>query len=201
MNVFPTTLNDQTVWLDHTSLTDDGTTMLQFLHDKGYRIQVGLTEEDAQKLSVISLQPSIRNYCPNDSTKRFTSLEATRQWLMKGRVAFLLKEQTSGDIAGYGWSGRGTNEHIAEGTLTAALRLNEQYQGNGLATPFLAVILNYTTKHYSNEVIWLEAWASNAGAVHIYEKLGFKLVNSSPSTRVTDTGNTIEDTRLFMLLR
>ncbi len=201
MNVFPTTLDDQPVWLDPELLTTDAKVMLQFLHDTGYGVQIGITEEDAAKLSIISLQPSIRNYCPKDHTERFKNLEATQKWLVKGRATFLLKERNTNDIAGYSWSGPGTNEHVPEGTLTGALRLNEQHQGKGLARPFLAVVLDYTTKNYPNEVVWFETWASNVGAVHIYEKLGFTIVDSSASTRKTDVGNTVEDTRLFMKLR
>lgn len=85
--------------------------------------------------------------------------------------------------------------------LTGALRISEDFQGQGLAAPFLAVLLSYTRTAYPDDTLWFETWESNAGAVHVYEKLGFQLVTMHPDTRPTlMCNNPITDNRLFMVL-
>ena len=201
MNLFPTHFSPEITWLDSSTLTDNGELSLASLQAKGYDIQLGITEKDVAELTALSFQHSIREYCPNDCTERFKDRATTETWFKKGRVAFLLKERSSGAIAGYGWSGPGKNEHIPRGTLTGALRLSELYRGQGLATPFLAVMLDYTTNNWPEDVLWFEAWESNAGAVHIYEKFGFETVDERPDTRPTADGGIANDVRLFMQLK
>lgn len=199
MNEFPTTLSEDVVWLEGSSLSESAKPYFESLVEKNFRVQLGITENDVMQLGTISLQPSIREYCPKDCTDRFKDIPTARRWQQKGRVTFLLKDM-NGVIAGYGWSGPGMNEHVPGATLTGALRISEPYQGRGLATPFLAVILAYAHMSWPTSTLWFEAWQSNASAFHIYKKLGFEVVDSAPSTRPSADGNTVEDTRLFMRL-
>lgn len=198
MNAFPTTFTAETEWVEIDNLPEDIKPALEMLESNGFRIQLGMQETDVAQLSEIVQQPSIREFCPNDATKRFKDVPTTEAWFTKGRLMFLLKEPMTDTIAGYGWFGPGTNERVPGANLTGALRLNEQYQGKGLATPFLAVMLAYTRAFWPDETMWFETWQSNTGAVHIYQKVGFETVDQHADTRPTAEGGTIEDTRLFM---
>lgn len=200
MTQFPTQLSPEAVWLETSNMSENGAESLSVLEAKGFAVQIGLTKEDSETLSVLSTQESIREYCPKDCAERFANLATTEKWLSKGRVAFLLKERENGMVAGYGWAGPGTNEHVPGANITGALRLSELYQGQGLATPFLSVILDYTRTNWPNESMWFETWQSNAGAVHIYKKLGFETVDQKPDIRPTASGGTTKDIRLFMKL-
>lgn len=199
MSTFPTTFSQPTP-LDPTELSAEGAAAYQVLTSRGYALELGLAEADVQSLAQLSQQPSILEYCPNDCRTRFKDVETAAHWFTKGRLVFLLKAQASGEIAGYGWSGPGTTEHIPEGTLTAAVRLSEAHQGKGLAAPFLQVLGDYTTGYAPHERLWLEGWESNAGAIHIYQKLGFRHVTSQPASRPTANGGVVNDTRLYMQL-
>lgn len=173
------------------------------LAGRGYEVRIGLTPEFAREISAMSKEPSIREYCHRDSGERFADLESAERWLAKGRAVFLLLKRSDGgqlDLAGYGWSGAGTSRHVPEGEITFALRVGESGQGQGLATPFSQLILSASAVLYDAKNIWLETWASNGGAVHIYHKLGFTDVAEAPDRRPLPDGGTIADTRIYMSL-
>lgn len=194
---FPTTFSKES---DSRILKDQSIEQLERLNDAGYDVWLGLTKSESESLLEIALQPSIKEYCPKDCAIRLKDIPSTEAWLAKGHQFYLLKERSTGKIAGYAWSGNGSSPHIPEGKITCALRLNEDFQGRGLATPFLAVVIAHTKIEYPGGLIWLEGWESNIGAIHIYKKLGFELVASEKSTRPTRDWNIVEDTRLFMQL-
>lgn len=116
MNTFPKDFVTEHTLLDTNLLSAAGQNMLSTLSEKGFAVRVGLTTEDTRSLSQLSLQQSIREYCPNDCTKRFKDLETTREWLRKGRETFLLVDTKTEAIAGYGWIGPGTSELVPSGT-------------------------------------------------------------------------------------
>ncbi|MBL8121136.1 GNAT family N-acetyltransferase [Candidatus Saccharibacteria bacterium] len=199
MNTFPTTFTD-TYFLDSSTTSGAEQAALQSLAEKGFGIQLGLSTEDVPALQALSVQTSVLKYCPKDCTERFKDLPTIEKWLEKERLVFLLKEKSSGQLAGVAWTGPGTSSHIPGGKLTGGIRLSEDFQGQGLATPFLTVVLEHTKEKYSREQIWFECWQSNAGAVHIYQKLGFKIVETEPSQRLTPHGTFDPDTRIYMKL-
>lgn len=201
MSTYPTTFSDAPVRLSGEQLSDIGQTALRTLENKGYYIQLGLSRADLDALQALSLQPSIREYCPNDCTKRFRDEATTVDWLSKGRAALLLIETATRAIAGYGWIGDGTSEHVPGGTETFAIRLSEAHQGKGLATPYNQVIVDIARQLYGSRHMWGEAWQSNAAAVHIYGKIGFEIVGSEPVQRPTADGGTTDDVRLYIMLR
>ncbi len=170
------------------------------LADKGFGIQLGMTRKDTPALQLLSMQDSIRKYCPKDCTERFKDEQTIEHWLKKERLVFLLKQNDSGELAGIAWTGPGTSPRISDGKLTGGVRLSENFQGLGLATPFLAIVLGYTNHSYSSEILWFECWESNAGALHIYQKLGFQIVQTEPAPRPTPAGTTEPDTRVYMKL-
>lgn len=200
MSNYPTTFSDSTERLTGERLSPTGQAALQNLEQKGYYVQVGLTQANVTALQALSLQPSIREYCPNDCTKRFRDELTASDWLSKGRAAILLIHSETGEVAGYGWVGDGTSEHVPGGTETFAIRLSEAHQGRGLATPYNQVIIDVARQLYGSQHMWGEAWQSNAAAVHVYQKIGFHIIGSEPTTRPTATGQQTPDTRLYMTL-
>ena len=200
MKQFPTVFADSESVLQPKSVDPVSAEALQALGSKGFHIQIGTTQADVPALQALSVQESIIKYCPRDCTERFKDQETVREWLRKERLVFLLKETSTGELAGIAWTGPGTSPHIPDGKLTGGVRLSEHFQGLGLATPFLAAVLAHTKHAYSSELLWFECWESNAGAVHIYQKLGFQIVGTEPGARPTPTGPPEPDTRVYMIL-
>lgn len=170
------------------------------LSSQGYTVCVGLTREWTEKILPLTHEQSILEYCPRDAAERFASVAATENWLSKQRAVFLLVHEAAGvkTLAGYGWAGYGVTEHVPGGEATFALRVSEKHQGKGLATPYSVLMLAGAVKLYGLQNIWLEAWMSNAGAVHIYHKLGFVDVAQEQTERPTASGGKETDTRLYM---
>ena len=180
-----------------------GAQAIEQLAAKGYEVHYGLTPEFATAIITMAREPSIREYCPRDSGERFVDLDSTKLWLSKGRTVFLLLKRTdSGELqlAGYGWAGAATSGQVPGGQSTFALRMGEAGQGQGLATPFAQLIVSAATVLYSAQNMWLETWASNGAAVHIYHKLGAVQVAEKPDQRPLPNGETVADTRLYMTL-
>lgn len=200
MKPFPTQLATIPVALGPNDTEGSTAAALQTLAEKGFYVQLGITAEDVAALQALSHQTSILKYCPRDCTERFKDEPTVRHWLLKERLVFLLKEKSTERLAGIAWTGPGTSPHIPEGKLTGGLRLSEAFQGLGLATPFLKVVLEHTKNEYSRERLWFECWASNAGAVHVYQKLGFNIVETESASRPTPTGASEPDTRTYMVL-
>ena len=147
-------------------------------------VHTGLTADYAKAIGRIAQQPTIQEYCINDSTKRFASPDSTEAWLQKGddslraygRGVFLLLHEDSEHevrLAGYGWTGPETSPHVPGSKVTFALRLNESFQGMRAARPFTDLILAGSAALYGASGIWLEAWGSNTRATSTYERAGF----------------------------
>ena len=202
MKDFPTGFAAQTTPLDESIFSQADAELISLLKEKGYEVHTGLTTAYADDIARMCLEPSIKEYCPNDSGRRFTDRAAAEKWLAKGRVAFLLlkKENNELSLSGYGWAGVETSPHVPGGEITFALRVGEAGQGQGLATPFSRLVIAATATIYVARNFWLETWASNGGAVHIYHKLGFVDVDQTSNDRPTADGQTVADTRLYMSL-
>jgi ribosomal protein S18 acetylase RimI-like enzyme len=169
------------------------------LGEKGYEIKTGLTAEVAAAIYKLSLEPSIREYCPKDSSERFRDEPAVQLWLQKGRAVFLLVQKDTGSVVGYGWAGPGTSTKV-EGDTTFAIRIAEAGQGQGLATSYTRLIIAGAAILFGAKNFWLETWQSNAGAVHVYHKIGAQDAGQEASQRPTMAGGTVQDTRLYMVL-
>lgn len=201
MNIFPTTFTNKPEILIANEHSADDANAIQHLNAKGFYIQLGLTTQDVQALSQLSLQQSIRKFCPNDCTERFKDIPTTNKWLNKERQVMLLNNTFDHKLAGVAWVGPGTSPHIPSGSLTGGIRISETFQGRGLAAPFLMVILNYTSKLMPGSLLWFECWQSNSGAVHTYEKLGFEIIDTEQCQRPNPDGTQDPDVRLYMSLR
>ncbi len=202
MKDFPVTYDRRASELDASLFKQDDASLIRQLKEKGYEIRHGLTPDYADDISKMCLQSSIKEYCPNDSARRFINQAATQQWLSKGRAAFLLLKR-EGDVlnlAGYGWSGVEASDHVADSEVTFAIRIGEGSQGQGLAEPFSRLIIAATVLIYEAKNIWLETWLSDGAAVHIYHKIGFVDVDQVEDNRPTADGRNVPDTRLYMSL-
>jgi ribosomal protein S18 acetylase RimI-like enzyme len=203
MSNFPGSFDEATMPLTLEIVGDKASEALAKLASAGYEVHAGLTAELADQIMIMSLEPAIRKYCPKDCRERFKDRASTEQWLAKKRGTFLLlKKADDGSLtlAGYAWVGDAQSSHVPGGETTFALRIGENYQGQGLATPFSLLTLLGAEKLYGAQKIWLETWASNEGAVHIYHKLGFVDTDQEPSELVSADGDRQPDTRLYMIL-
>ena len=200
MTNFPDSFSEDTQQISAERLDETGAQAVQALAEKGYEVHAGLTSERAEAIMSMALEPAIREYCPNDCGGRFASIEATKQWLAKHRGTFLLLKRTEDglQLAGYGWVGLSESSHVPGGETTFSLRVGEIGQGQGLAAPFTQVILAGSAVLYGAKNIWLETWASNGGAVHVYHKVGFVDVDEEMTERPTTNGGAVPDTRLYM---
>ncbi|OGL34483.1 hypothetical protein A3F65_02060 [Candidatus Saccharibacteria bacterium RIFCSPHIGHO2_12_FULL_47_16b] len=201
MSIFPTTFSKpQAVKKTISPAADEA---IDFLNERGLTVLVGVDEELAAAISKMANEQHIREYCPNDCSKRFADLEATRGWLSHRHAVFTLakkNEDGSWRAVGYGWSGPKKVDEVPGGETTFALRIGKAGLGQHLSEPFSQVVLAATAKLYDAKNFWLETWASNAAAVHVYKKLGFKLVNQKPGKRPTADSQQVDDTRLYMFL-
>jgi ribosomal protein S18 acetylase RimI-like enzyme len=205
MNPFPNDFQLNTQLISDESLDDkDAVEAIRQLAERGFEVHTGLTEQFADSIADMCLEPAIKEYCPNDSGQRFTNRQAVAKWLQKGRAVFLLlKHDVTGDdlhLIGYGWAGAAASSHVPAGETTFALRVGEAGQGQRLAEPFSRIMLAAADQLYGTKNIWLETWASNGAAVHIYHKLGFTAVTEEPGERLTAAGETVPDKRIYMSL-
>jgi len=203
MSNFPNGYVDATKPLNADALDQTSADGLAKLAEEGYEVHVGLTEELAEQIIQMALEPNIREYCPNDCAQRFKDMASISEWLAKRRAMFVLLKRDENDeliLAGYGWAGDGASEHVPGGETTFAIRIGDIAQGQGLAAPFAWLIVAGSAVLFQAHKYWLETWASNAGAVHIYHKIGFKDIAQEASQRPTQAGGIVEDTRLYMSL-
>lgn len=198
----PTQLSESLNKFNAISLSEAGKAYYQRVKDAGFDIYYGLNEDAAKQIITLALEPAIKEFCPNDSGKRFKDLDALQEWLLKGRIVVLLtkKENDAIKIVGYGWVGAASSPYVKEGKATFAIRIGEGGQGQGLGTPFAELIVEVAANVFNVNDIWLETWQSNAGAVHIYHKIGFVDVASEPGKRKSANGSEVDDVRLFMSL-
>jgi ribosomal protein S18 acetylase RimI-like enzyme len=204
MSNFPTRFANKTEPLKSTDFNNDADrSLLKHMRAKGYEVHVGLTEMFANEIIKMAQEPAIKEYCPNDHGSRFADMESVQKWLQKGRAIFLLIRRDNEDLSlvGYGWAGNSTSDKVPGGQVTFAIRIGEAGQGRGLATSYARLIVVASASLFGARDFWLETWASNAAAVHIYHKIGFEDVWQQPGERPTQEGGTVSDTRLYMLLQ
>ncbi len=172
------------------------------LNERGLYVMQGLDLALAEQLVESSGQPHIAEFCPNDPTKRFGSVEKVMAWQSKGRLALpLVKKAGNGALvlAGFGWMGPGKpgddEPTIPGAETTFAIRIYNEAVGQGNALPYTQAILDANNALYGNHGVWLEAWGDNAAALKAYERVGFQKVAEIPGSRHGE-----EFTRVYMTL-
>lgn len=209
---FPNTFATERYQLGLHDLAPKYSMPLAELGRKGYVVEVGLMREDVAAITEIAGQTGVREYCRRDLDERWTDEASAEKQLAKdtGRGAFLLRKIANNAISGFGWTGlAGADERaITQYEHTFAVRLHQDTQGQGLATPFSQVIVAGSMSVFRARRIGLETWASNGAAVNAYLRAGAQLVRAvSGQLRPTldetkplnDKGQHVtEDTRLYM---
>ncbi len=200
---FPTEFNQHLEILDANQLDRDGQRAVRAMYDMGFDVTAGVLESDVDHITAIAQQHGVREYCPNDATKRFGSKAMMESWLTKngGRGMFILR--AAGVVAGYGWTGPERSDALPETTTTFAVRLSEHAgaTGRGLGSLFTTAIVSGSMALYGAEGIGLETWGSNTKAVRSYLRSGAELVSTQDDVRPTwVSGNSEQrqDIRLFM---
>ncbi|HVS58826.1 MAG TPA: GNAT family N-acetyltransferase, partial [Candidatus Saccharimonadales bacterium] len=204
---YPDTFTRELVPLDPHGLSAAGQRALGQLHIEGFEVEVGLRRQDVADITEIAGQEWVREFCPNDLDKRFGDEQMVEAWLAKngGRGVFLLRHVGERALAGYGWTGAEATPELPDCETTFAVRLNEQYAGNGLGTPFTTAIVSGSMAVFGACRTSLETWASNASAIRTYTRVGAQLVTTRDDRRPTlrpapnETDGMRRDVRLFMV--
>ena len=166
MNV-PQTLSNSLHSIDQSKLSDSGKAFYQKILDRGFDIKFELDETAAKQIIKLSLEPAIKEFCPNDSGKRFKDIDSLKQWISKGRIVVLLTKQVDNntEVVGYGWVGEGESMYVETGKATFAIRIGEAGQGQGLGTPFAALIVEVAASEYGINLVWIGEKAPSATSV------------------------------------
>lgn len=114
---------------------------------------------------------------------RFKNITALQNWLSKGKTLFVL-ETEPGDLLGFAWVSQKALPTISQPLfeiahpenyqLTFGIRLYGAARGQGLAIPFLRLVLA-KFKNQSSQ-FWLKTKAGNLPAVETYKTIGFQQV-------------------------
>lgn len=85
----------------------------------------------------------------------------------------LMVAENAGQIIGHAalkmYAGR--RKHVGD----VGIAVDESYQGLGVGTKLMEAILDLADNWYNLKRVELQVYADNAGAIHLYEKLGFQI--------------------------
>ena len=59
--------------------------------------------------------------------------------------------------------------------------IDEKYQGNGFGSRFVVLLMQRVLSEYGDQPIFLSVYPENTAAIHLYEKLGFVLLDEYDS--------------------
>ena len=147
----------------------------------------GISERQIQQIIQYANEDDLVKKYTSDP-KRFTNMEAFKQWLQKGRSIYSLSD-SAGNLAGVIWFGpkempyKAFTEPIRREDygVTFSIRIYSEWRGKHLARPFTKMAFAEYEKspeylQLANNNMWLETSADNPSAVAAYEKFGFRLV-------------------------
>jgi hypothetical protein len=207
---FPTTFTDTPEYLYYDDFSHDQAAAAAYLQlaTRGLRVVSGLQPNKVADLTTISLQEGTLEFCPNDIEKRWTDIPTAERQLAKdgGRAVFRLEDENE-QTAAFGWIGASSDEeraYLPMCTNTFALRVNEHFRGQRLATPFSRLIVAGAGARHGAHDIGLETWGSNTAAVRSYLGAGALLVTTAHDRRKTrrpelqDNEGKVHDVRLYM---
>ena len=181
-----------------------GHNTLRELRRRNLAMYMGLRPGDIKEIQAIANEGGIREFCPEDLSRRFAGTEHTRAWLGKGRTMFQFRELGTGALAAYGCAGDKTCKEIPDQDTTLSLRASERFTGQGIGKLATLAIIAATTEIIGARNIGLKTWASNGAAVKTYLRSGATLVTSRDECRPTlypapnETDGMRRDVILFM---
>lgn len=207
---YPATYSERLRAARAPDLAGPGAQSLAALYRAGYGVACGIRRQDVSGVTSVANQPGVREFCPNDATMRFASVEKMEGWLTKGGGRGFFQLFSGAKLAGYGWTGAETCPELPDSLTTFAVRLNAGggFTGQGLAHHFANVIVDASVAYYGACNIGLETWQSNVAAVKSYERAGAELITSRADARPTLTAEPdfltaageayVRDTRSYM---
>tara|TARA_S200002703_G_scaffold22639_4_gene19327 strand:- start:9765 stop:10208 length:444 start_codon:yes stop_codon:yes gene_type:complete len=108
----------------------------------------------------------------HDNTKY--SLKDNLKWFIGTNPKFFIVED-NGEPIGYFRTSK-----WVENTLYVGMDIHPKYRGIGYAKKSYNLFFKYLKKEYSVEEVFLEVLNTNKRAIHIYNKLGFTIIDLLP---------------------
>jgi RimJ/RimL family protein N-acetyltransferase len=101
------------------------------------------------------------------------SVEEEREWINShDEKGLLLVAEAEGQIIGLLNFKRSSHKKFSQNG-TFSMSIQEKYTNNGIGSLLLNGLLKWAKKDHKVEKIYLEVFANNDRAIHLYQKLGF----------------------------
>ena len=110
---------------------------------------------------------------------RFNNRQTFSKWLQQGRIIYTLIDKNN-NLLGIIWFGQKDPPVKATANFTFAIRIYGPARGQGLSQVFMKTAFDDLLKNQNKSKItgfWLETSSDNIGAIHTYEKFGFKRIS------------------------
>ncbi len=153
---------------------------------------IGLTEEMAKKLALLSNDRTDTALDYTEDRTRFASQASYEAWYAKGRLPFILVQQSTGMLMAILWFGEKVPPSpIGDGVdpdtrfVTIVYRSYPPFRGTGFMTAWTSSILEQFIQANPRCTLWAKVKKGNDGSLHLAKKLGFTEIEpeeTSPST-------------------
>ena len=110
------------------------------------------------------------------SPKEFhMTMQDEEDWITRNieKNNFTIVAETKGEIIGMLNANRGTKVRV-EHLCSFGISIQERYCNQGLGSKMITRLLDWAKQDEKIEKVYLEVFAENERAIHVYEKLGFK---------------------------
>ncbi len=147
-----------------------------------------------------SLQTCVKSYLKSGfiplTESEFEDLaKSHKEWIKKfkdGKNDLLLVAEYNGDIIGnvdLMFSGREMLKHVGY----IGMGIHEKWQGQGIGTALLKILLEWTDWNQEIEALWLQTFSNNEKGLKLYSNLGFEKTGVQRKFIKTDTGEYIDN--------
>jgi hypothetical protein len=160
-----------------------------------FDIYLGLDNDMATKLKILSLHQSDEALQENTSDLERFGKGSYEDWYSKGRTPFALVHRSSGALAAFVWFGpkelgRKSMKHLSPEELkdeykevggdwhTVAFRSYAPFRGTGVMTDFVRTATDVYMKYFPSAKLWTIPVNGNAASIALAEKLGYKIDDS-----------------------
>ena len=148
-----------------------------------YTVEQGWSDDLANELVGVSLEPTIQIHTSHDAEYRFRDFEAASDWYNnpeKLPTTYSLRDDTTRELGGFAWFSRQQHPRVGSAyQATFAIRLYDSTRGKRLSYPF-AVAAHEDFLSFSSlediSGIWLETNNQNVPAHRLYQRLGYHVL-------------------------